>query len=37
MMYVPSYTADRVRTVDDLDDPEVATMFAQDGNGEDEY
>ena len=37
MMNVPSYMADRVRTVDDLDDPEVASMFDQDGNGKDEY
>ena len=37
MMYVPSYMADRVRTVDDLMDPEVAAMFDKDGNGKGEY
>lgn len=36
-MYVPSYMADRVRTVEDLKDPEVAAMFDKDGNGKGEY
>ena len=36
-MYVPSYLADRVRTVEDLKDPEVAAMFDKDGNGKGEY
>ncbi len=36
-MYVPSYMADRVSSVDDLMDPEVAAMFDKDGNGKGEY
>ena len=37
MMYVPDYMADRVSTVEDLMDPEVAAMFDKDGNGKGEY
>lgn len=36
-MYVPSYMADRVKSVEDLNDPEVAAMFDKDGNGKGEY
>ena len=36
-MYVPSYMADRVKSVEDLKDPEVAAMFDKDGNGKGEY
>ena len=36
-MYVPTYMADRVSTVEDLRDPEVAAMFDKDGNGKGEY
>ncbi len=36
-MYVPTYMADRVKTVEDLMDPEVAAMFDKDGNGKGEY
>ncbi|WP_170603435.1 ABC transporter substrate-binding protein [Ruegeria arenilitoris] len=37
MMYVPSYLADQVATVDDLKKPEIAAMFDKDGNGKGEY
>ncbi|SPH18277.1 Glycine betaine-binding protein OpuAC [Defluviimonas aquaemixtae] len=36
-MYVPSYMAERVKSVEDLKDPEVAAMFDKDGNGKGEY
>ena len=36
-MYVPTYMADEVRTVEDLMKPEVAAMFDKDGNGKGEY
>ena len=36
-MYVPSYLADQVSTVEDLRKPEIATMFDKDGNGKGEY
>ncbi len=36
-MYVPSYLAGQVRTVDDLRRPEIAAMFDKDGNGKGEY
>ena len=36
-MYVPAYMADRVRSVEDLKDPEVAAIFDKDGNGKGEY
>ena len=36
-MYVPSYMADKVKTVDDLKNPEIAAMFDKDGNGKGEY
>ncbi len=36
-IYVPSYMADVVKSVDDLRKPEVAAMFDKDGNGKGEY
>lgn len=36
-LYVPSYMADRVKTMQDLNDPEIAAMFDKDGNGKGEY
>ena len=36
-MYVPSYMADRVSSIEDLDDPKIAAMFDKDGNGKGEY
>lgn len=36
-MYVPSYMADRVKSVEDLNDPEIAAMFDKNGNGKGEY
>ncbi len=32
-MYVPSFMADKVSSVEDLKDPEIAAMFDKDGNG----
>ncbi|MCY3879270.1 MAG: glycine/betaine ABC transporter substrate-binding protein [Rhodobacteraceae bacterium] len=37
MMYVPTFMAGRVNTVEHLRDPEVAAMFDKDGNGKGEY
>ena len=37
MMYVPSYMAGKVKTVDDLKRPEIAAMFDTDGDGLGEY
>ncbi|WP_434055931.1 MAG: glycine betaine ABC transporter substrate-binding protein [Roseibium sp.] len=36
-MYVPSFMADKVSSVEDLKDPEIAAMFDKDGNGKGEY
>ncbi len=36
-MYVPTYMADIVSSMEDLKDPEVAAMFDKDGNGKGEY
>lgn len=36
-LYVPAYMADRVSSIEDLKDPEVAAMFDKDGNGKGEY
>lgn len=36
-MYVPSYMSDRVKSVEDLKNPEIAAMFDKDGNGKGEY
>ena len=37
MMYVPTYMADIVSSVEDMLDPEIAAMFDKDGNGKGEY
>ncbi|GMG83140.1 glycine betaine ABC transporter substrate-binding protein [Paralimibaculum aggregatum] len=36
-LYVPSYMADRVSSIDDLNNPEIAAMFDTDGDGLGEY
>jgi len=36
-IYVPSHMADRVSSIEDLNDPEIAAMFDKDGNGKGEY
>ena len=36
-IYVPSYMADKVKSIDDLNNPEIAAMFDTDGNGKGEY
>ncbi len=36
-LYVPSYMADKLKSIEDLKDPEVAAMFDSDGNGLGEY
>lgn len=36
-IYVPSHMADRVSSIEDLKDPEIAAMFDKDGNGKGEY
>ncbi|MEO0623636.1 MAG: glycine betaine ABC transporter substrate-binding protein [Pseudomonadota bacterium] len=36
-MYVPSYMADQVSSIEDLAKPEIAAMFDKDGNGKGEY
>jgi len=36
-IYVPSYMADTVSSIEDLKNPEVAAMFDTDGNGKGEY
>tara|TARA_B100000683_G_C12457610_1_gene542699 strand:+ start:179 stop:1135 length:957 start_codon:yes stop_codon:yes gene_type:complete len=36
-MYVPSYLADKVKSVEDLKKPEIAALFDKDGNGKGEY
>lgn len=36
-MYVPTYMADIVNSIEDLKKPEVAAMFDKDGNGKGEY
>lgn len=37
MMYVPTFMADKVKSFEDLKDPEVVAMFDKDGNGKGEY
>ncbi len=37
MMYVPSYMADKVKSVEDLKKPEIAALFDKNGNGKGEY
>ncbi len=36
-MYVPSYMADKVKSMEDLADPDIAALFDKDGNGKGEY
>ena len=36
-MYVPSYMSDKIKSFDDLKNPEIAAMFDKDGNGKGEY
>lgn len=36
-LYVPSYLADKVSTIEDLKNPEIAAMFDTDGDGLGEY
>lgn len=36
-LYVPSYMTDRVSSIEDLNDPEIAAMFDTDGDGLGEY
>lgn len=36
-LYVPSYMADKVTSIEDLNNPEIAAMFDTDGNGKGEY
>jgi glycine betaine/proline transport system substrate-binding protein len=36
-LYVPTYMADKVKSIDDLNNPEIAAMFDTDGNGKGEY
>jgi len=36
-MYVPSYMSDRIKSMEDLNNPEIAAMFDKDGNGKGEY
>jgi glycine betaine/proline transport system substrate-binding protein len=36
-LYVPSFMADKVKSVEDLKKPEIAAMFDKDGNGKGEY
>ncbi len=36
-LYVPSFMADQVSSIEDLRKPEVAAMFDKDGNGKGEY
>ncbi|WP_299367709.1 glycine betaine ABC transporter substrate-binding protein [uncultured Tateyamaria sp.] len=36
-IYVPTYMADKVSSIEDLKNPEIAAMFDTDGNGKGEY
>ncbi|MEM8577407.1 MAG: glycine betaine ABC transporter substrate-binding protein [Pseudomonadota bacterium] len=36
-IYVPTYMTDKVKTIEDLKNPEIAAMFDTDGNGKGEY
>ena len=36
-IYVSTYMTDKVKTIEDLNDPEIAAMFDTDGNGKGEY
>ena len=37
LLYVPTYLADKVNSIDDLKNPEIAAMFDTDGDGLGEY
>ena len=37
LMYVPSYMSDKIKSFDDLKDPDIAALFDKDGNGKGEY
>lgn len=36
-IYVPAYMADKVKSIEDLNNPEIAAMFDTDGDGKGEY
>lgn len=36
-LYVPSYMAEQVKSIEDLRDPNIAALFDKDGNGKGEY
>lgn len=36
-IYVPTYMTDKVKSIEDLKNPEIAAMFDTDGNGKGEY
>jgi glycine betaine/proline transport system substrate-binding protein len=36
-IYVPTFMADKVKSIEDLKKPEIAAMFDKDGNGKGEY
>ena len=36
-MFVPSYMADKIKSFEDLKNPEIVAMFDKDGNGKGEY
>lgn len=36
-IYVPTYMTDKVKSIEDLNNPEIAAMFDTDGNGKGEY
>ncbi len=36
-MFVPTYMADKIKSFEDLKNPEIAAMFDKDGNGKGEY
>ena len=36
-IYVPAYMSDKVKSIEDLNNPEIAAMFDTDGNGKGEY
>ena len=37
LLYVPSYMTDKIKSIDDLKNPEIAAMFDSDGDGLGEY
>lgn len=36
-MYIPKYMSDKIKSFEDLNNPEIAAMFDKDGNGKGEY